>query len=63
MTSGDGTSAYWVCQSPPLEEALGIGPWLTAPDPVGDTCRRLETMALSQTGEIPRRPIVGKPSL
>ncbi len=26
MTSGDGISAYWVCQLPPLNEALGIGP-------------------------------------
>jgi len=27
----------------------------------GDACRRLEKMALSHTGEILRRPTVGKP--
>lgn len=72
MTSGDGISACWVCQLPPLNEALGtptlrVFPtsemWSSTLDPAGDPCRRLEKMALSYTGEVPRRPAFGKPGL
>ena len=71
MTSGDGISACWVCQSPPLDEALGTlpasppgaGDVVIGADPAGETCRRLEKMALSYTGEVPRRPVFGKPGL
>ena len=34
MTSGDGISACWVCQLPPLDEALGTHP--TSPPDAGD---------------------------
>jgi hypothetical protein len=67
VTSGDGISACWMCQLPPLNEALGAQPlralpasemWLPASDPAGDACRRLKKTALSYTGEVPRRPAV-----
>jgi hypothetical protein len=71
VTPGDGISACVVCQSPPLDEALIVDPDTIPPldirlsvvDHGGVTCRRLETMALRQTGEILRRPTVGKPCL
>ena len=71
MTPGDGISACVVCQSPPLDEALIVDLMTILPsdmrlsktDHGGAPCHRLETMALSHTGEILHRPMVGKPCL
>jgi len=57
-----------VCQSPPLDEALETrhtvfpsqDTRLLAGDHGGGTRRRLEKKVLSYTGEILRRPMVGK---
>ena len=54
-TPGDGTSAFVLCQSPPLDETLTRTPILvpltpmrmTAADHGGDACSRLEKMVLS----------------
>ncbi len=71
-TSGESTSAFRVCQGPPLHEALGILPYGSSRRRIcgyrrrtlgGDACSRLKKMALSLTGEVPLRPIGGKPNL
>ena len=71
MTRGDCTSAGVVCELPPLYEALVVDLMailppeirLSAVDHEGAACGHLEKMVPGYTGEILRRPTVGKPLL
>ena len=72
VTPGDGILAYLVRQSPPLDEAL-TGARTSRPRSGDAECRRWTTWVLraaawrkwsqAMTGEVLRRPMVGKSSL
>ena len=71
MARGDCTSAGVVCELPPLDEALVANLMVIPPSAIrlpeedheGAACGHLETKVPGYTGEILRRPTVGKPCL